>query len=309
MAAEGEFAFLLAVFAVSNDLITPDLYASIVLAVLMSTIIAPFLLRFTIARFNKDMESRLIASSDEQATDSPSKETEQTKPARSIFYCIQTKSKPAWGIQADLVAAISNLRLDIIDHRSWHPPHSNELLVNEVYVSDMVAQASLSMAEEDMEVANRIDAITSTLEAAIQQNGAIVKVQRWFPNIHRGDFTADRLVREAGIAIERSRHRMTISEREEDYIRMEEAEKPASRESLKPPSSGNLKPSSGGSIGGPVASGTRAKRGKAVEHLDERFKGCLEGLIRHDSPHARSLTYDDGVELLNMGHGSDGYYS
>ncbi|EED95900.1 Na+/H+ exchange protein also known as sodium:hydrogen antiporter, partial [Thalassiosira pseudonana CCMP1335] len=48
MAAEGEFAFVIAVFAVDQELISPDLYASIVLAVLVSTIIPPFALRFTI---------------------------------------------------------------------------------------------------------------------------------------------------------------------------------------------------------------------------------------------------------------------
>lgn len=52
-AAEGEFAFVIAVFAVDNDLISPDLYASIVLAVLISTILPPFALRFTISHYNK----------------------------------------------------------------------------------------------------------------------------------------------------------------------------------------------------------------------------------------------------------------
>ena len=53
MAAEGEFAFVIAVFAVDEGIISVDLYASIVLAVLLSTIIPPFLLRFTIAYYNK----------------------------------------------------------------------------------------------------------------------------------------------------------------------------------------------------------------------------------------------------------------
>ena len=52
MAAEGEFAFVIAVFAKDQGLIDADLYASIVLAVLISTIIPPFALRFTISYFN-----------------------------------------------------------------------------------------------------------------------------------------------------------------------------------------------------------------------------------------------------------------
>lgn len=52
-AAEGEFAFVIAVFAKDQDLISADLYASIVLAVLISTIIPPFALRFTLSYYNK----------------------------------------------------------------------------------------------------------------------------------------------------------------------------------------------------------------------------------------------------------------
>ena len=42
-----------------NDLISPDLYASIVLAVLISTILPPFALRFTISHYNKIAEKMI----------------------------------------------------------------------------------------------------------------------------------------------------------------------------------------------------------------------------------------------------------
>jgi len=44
---------------VDNDLISPDLYASIVLAVLISTILPPFALRFTISHYNKIAEKMI----------------------------------------------------------------------------------------------------------------------------------------------------------------------------------------------------------------------------------------------------------
>ncbi len=53
MAAEGEFAFVIAAFSVQEGLVDEDLYSSIVFAILLSTIIAPFSLRFTITYFNK----------------------------------------------------------------------------------------------------------------------------------------------------------------------------------------------------------------------------------------------------------------
>eukprot|EP00592_Proboscia_alata_P026898 CAMPEP_0194442978 /NCGR_PEP_ID=MMETSP0176-20130528/126441_1 /TAXON_ID=216777 /ORGANISM="Proboscia alata, Strain PI-D3" /LENGTH=560 /DNA_ID=CAMNT_0039269153 /DNA_START=33 /DNA_END=1711 /DNA_ORIENTATION=- len=59
MAAEGEFAFVIAVYAVSNGLIGKDTYASIVLAVLLSTILAPLALRVTISHYNKLKEREI----------------------------------------------------------------------------------------------------------------------------------------------------------------------------------------------------------------------------------------------------------
>lgn len=48
MAAEGEFAFVIAVFSVDNGLTSKDLYASVVLAVLISAIVPPFGLRYVL---------------------------------------------------------------------------------------------------------------------------------------------------------------------------------------------------------------------------------------------------------------------
>ena len=63
-AAEGEFAFVIAVFAKDQNLISADLYASIVLAVLISTIIPPFALRYTISYYNKIAE-RMVKQAEE----------------------------------------------------------------------------------------------------------------------------------------------------------------------------------------------------------------------------------------------------
>jgi len=49
---------------VDNDLISPDLYASIVLAVLISTILPPFALRFTISHYNK-LAEKMIKQAEE----------------------------------------------------------------------------------------------------------------------------------------------------------------------------------------------------------------------------------------------------
>ena len=51
MMGEAEFAFVVAVFGVSEGLVPPDIYASIVWAILLSTVISPLLLKTTLAFF------------------------------------------------------------------------------------------------------------------------------------------------------------------------------------------------------------------------------------------------------------------
>lgn len=297
-------------------MITKDLYASVVLAVLLSTIVAPFALRMTLTRFNKSIETKLLASGGGEDPDSltPLETPIQPKRSKTIFYCIQTKSKVAWGIQADIMSALSNLHLDIIDHRSWHPPHSTELLVNEVYVSDLDIGSPIvtNVVEEDLNVTSRIETITATLQGVIHQDvhDAIVRVQRWFPNVHKGDFSPDRLAREAGIAIERSRHHMSSLVELEDLNTTSTTKKPSQRKQQN--AQDYVQMEEGGNNDNNNSSNTDKEEQEegAVEHLDGQFEGHLEGFIRHDNLlRTRSLTYEDAVELLSMDHGSSGYYS
>jgi hypothetical protein len=56
---------VIAAFAVDNELIEKDLYSSIVLAILLSTIIAPFSLRLTIGYFNKRAMAAVLKAEEE----------------------------------------------------------------------------------------------------------------------------------------------------------------------------------------------------------------------------------------------------
>ena len=106
MAAEGEFAFVIAAFAVERGIIDIDLYSSIVLAILLSTIIAPFSLRFTINYFNKKNMEDLKATEAMQAKagDVDFKLMEGVIEGSTIFFCINTTCHGAWGTLPKLMA-------------------------------------------------------------------------------------------------------------------------------------------------------------------------------------------------------------
>jgi hypothetical protein len=292
MAAEGEFAFIIAVFAVTNGMTSPELYASVVLAVLLSTIIAPFLLRWTISHFNKQIESTVYGTSHDE--DAALEQGIREKSA--VFWCIQTKSAPAWGLQMRIMRELNSLKLDVIDHRSWHPRHSNEtdVLVNEVYVSDVEENVgNLDDLEREKQIGKRSYVITQAIYGAIGQGDAIVRVKRWIPEIpERVDddhSVSDHLIRVTGSRLEDSMKkldadRMKNDPDEEDYVMMEDPQQAA----LATSEARRLYPS------------------RQISHLDARFTGRLEGLFRHDYQAPGNQIYavasEEGIELLDV-HG------
>mmetsp|Transcript_13192 Transcript_13192/g.18670 ORF Transcript_13192/g.18670 Transcript_13192/m.18670 type:complete len:807 (-) Transcript_13192:178-2598(-) len=231
MAAEGEFAFVIAVFAVDQELIEKDLYASIVLAVLFSTVIPPFALRYTITYFAKKAEEAVAQAVKEEVEASVADEENGEnredqlrhgiKKGKTVFVCIQTQSDSRWGLLHELMNTMNKNGLDIIDHRSWHPRGVNTTLVNEVYAKGELEE----LARRRQTPEERIEIIQSSIEAMMPEN-AKVKVQRWFPGVveeiveetventrvsqTRTQFSVeDRVLKEATDALEKKRQIQT----------------------------------------------------------------------------------------------------
>jgi hypothetical protein len=186
MAAEGEFAFVIAVFAVDAGLISVELYASIVLAVLLSTILAPFALRMTISYYNKKTQKIILdAEILEQDRDMELEDVEKELvdgivQHTTVFLCIQTHSDSGWGLLPKIMSSMGQLKLEIIDHRSWNPRGVNTTLVNEIYCKDTLKAES---GEADNALEARLSEVQAKLLKAINQPNARVKVHRWFPGV------------------------------------------------------------------------------------------------------------------------------
>jgi len=288
MAAEGEFAFVIAVFAVTNKMITQDLYASVVLAVLASTIVAPFCLESSISYFNKKAQSTVLEGAGAECPEALLEKGIRERTA--VFFTIQTKSAPRWGLQTTIVDELQKLNLDVIDHRSWHPrPSSNKVshLVNEVYVKDDSTSGSdLKGNDATQIISDREAEIENSIHSAIGQIDAVVKVQRWFPEIVADSFEDDKSVHEQILDATSKALHTSMREQTEDqpntYVTMDE----------------------GPQTGGP----SLTRRMNQIKHLDSMFKGRLEGLFRRDVPMRRVDTVEsdsddgDGIELLDA-HG------
>mmetsp|Transcript_16594 Transcript_16594/g.35967 ORF Transcript_16594/g.35967 Transcript_16594/m.35967 type:complete len:838 (+) Transcript_16594:67-2580(+) len=197
MAAEGEFAFVIAVFAVDQELISPDLYASIVLAVLVSTIIPPFALRFTISYFNKvaermlkqaeELERQRAATMDDTFTLTPEEQEkrlrEHIQANKIIFLCIQIQCASTWGLIPKIITTLTNLKLEVIDNRSWHPRGVDSTLMTEIFVEDDTFLENEDEETQNKTIEERIQDVTDAMSKSIRQPGAQVKVTRWYPGV------------------------------------------------------------------------------------------------------------------------------
>jgi hypothetical protein len=186
MAAEGEFAFVLAVFAVDSDLISKQTYSSVVLAVLLSTIFPPFGLRWIIGRYNKKAEDVVRkAAEDEMGRGhdlesyveiTPEQREEQLragiKNQTTVFLCIQTQSEARWGLMHNIMSCLYKLQLEIIDHRSWHPRGVNTTLVNEVYVrcNLKILQGMTSHQALDEQIKKVQEALTDVIDQPVSND-------------------------------------------------------------------------------------------------------------------------------------------
>lgn len=286
MAAEGEFAFVIAVFAVTNGMMDQDLYAAVVLAVLASTILAPLALESTISYFNKQAQSTVLgASQDDPATLLEKGIRERT----AVFFTIQTKSAPSWGLQTIVTEELQKLNLDVIDHRSWHPRASGDSvvnLVNEVYVKDdNMSTTDLTGNDAQQRISDREAEIQNAIHRAIGQIDAVVQVQRWFPEIARSSVEDDKSVHDH--ILDATSKALHTSMREQGQQQQQAAHKPEMYVTMDDDAQ-----QQGASL---------SRKMKQINHLDAMFKGRLEGLFRRDNVLSRIDTMEssDGIELLD----------
>eukprot|EP00567_Pseudictyota_dubia_P018452 CAMPEP_0197431994 /NCGR_PEP_ID=MMETSP1175-20131217/138_1 /TAXON_ID=1003142 /ORGANISM="Triceratium dubium, Strain CCMP147" /LENGTH=859 /DNA_ID=CAMNT_0042959977 /DNA_START=122 /DNA_END=2701 /DNA_ORIENTATION=- len=195
MAAEGEFAFVIAIFAVDSGLISQTLYASVVLAVLLSTIFPPFALRFTITYWNKKSEQRIQQAAEMEMTRRHDIEsgdlTEEEKEEMlregilaetTFFMCVQAHCQSKWGLLTKIITALSREHLEVIDHRSWHPRGVDTTMVNEIFVQAHMGQ--LAEGQTNLEyIKEKMGQVEQILLDIIDQPDSRVRVNRWIPGI------------------------------------------------------------------------------------------------------------------------------
>ena len=137
----GEFSFLIATVCLKAGTLTMKQNASIILTVLISIVIVPFLLRRTLIRSNELGKERIKQCRNKSKGIGKDEVSKTKLESHSVFYVIDTKSVAHWRQQDHLLHIIMNvLNLEIIDYRTWHEHHCPKKanVFNELYVKDLL---------------------------------------------------------------------------------------------------------------------------------------------------------------------------
>jgi len=177
MSAWGEFAFITATTARSQEIIDQTAFASVILAVVISVVVSPVMLRLVIQRANRSAVALIEGAS---ARDRAKKNDARAEVA--VHYCLRTSSSPTWGLNARLFEVLSSERLTILDFRSQHD-EARHLVTNELYLCDPKVRAPAT-AELGTEAEARVQRRSGKLLGTLRQvfaDGGTVSLERWLP--------------------------------------------------------------------------------------------------------------------------------
>ena len=180
MAAWGEFAFITATTARSENIIDQTAFASVILAVVVSVVVAPVLLRLTIRRSNRSAVAMIEGASARDRSRRGAHDGAHAEVA--VHYQLRTSSAPKWGLNAKLFETLSSERLRILDFRSQHD-EERHVVTNELYLCDPRVMAPPTTTLSDAAEA-RVQRRTGELLALLTPHfadGGTVSLERWLP--------------------------------------------------------------------------------------------------------------------------------
>jgi len=175
----GEFSFIIATLAFEGEVIDKEQFSAVILAVTISIIVSPLLLRQTLQRTAKHAEKDI-----EQAIDDTS-ESEVGK-RHNVFYCLQTRSHARWGQQSNILSCVHKCNCKIIDFRTFHPYHHVGAVhvINELYLKDLELVLPVGVTpvgDDKSNLERRIHNLRAAVKEAMHDTDPEIKISRWEP--------------------------------------------------------------------------------------------------------------------------------
>jgi len=201
MAAWGEFAFITATTARAEGIIDQKTFSAVILAVVISVVVSPILLRWTIVRSSRHAVASIEAAAQStvksyvcastHVPSPPSAEGATRQPSLEeapVCYHLHTQSSACWGLNARLLDALSDQSLHVLDFRSQHADY----VINELYLKDLRLHAPPTTRlppHKEAAVRQRVSGILAVLSPIFADGGTVTLV-RWLPVADKSTATA-----------------------------------------------------------------------------------------------------------------------
>ncbi|KOO36468.1 hypothetical protein Ctob_014421 [Chrysochromulina tobinii] len=175
MSAWGEFAFVVATTARSAGLLDQRAFASVILAVVLSILVSPVLLRLVINRNHRTAVALIEGASARSRASlaTGAKSLGAGSAAVPVHFQLRTVSAPTWGLNGRLFEALSAEKLIILDFRSQHDEERRQV-TNELFVGDpsVLVPATLQLDEQaEARVQRRVGALLGVLRTLFTDGG------------------------------------------------------------------------------------------------------------------------------------------
>lgn len=182
MCCRGELAIIIATFAYNRNLLGPELYCSVILAILIWVIPMSFAFKYAARNVLRERKNNLTNISPDNI--------EETGGTMPLYIVIQIRSRAQNSYHYKLKQALSRFELFEYDHRIWYPKRLKPIVVTEIYAADINTKLEIPRSFGQPTVRGILDVETAiekckTIHTELKEQLTLedmkIKVMQWTP--------------------------------------------------------------------------------------------------------------------------------
>jgi len=181
MMSRGGFGFLISAYAFNAYLIDAQLYASVVLAILIATIFPSYLLNYVVIKYGK------LKQKVQNNRESLSEKCNDGK--MPLYFQINIETKAVWGLVEKMLREISSIGLKVEDFKSKPVIVANPTIRNTFFLREDKTRVKIrykapsisEMGDERSIIENRFRQINEILEVKLKSFQPLIEISPWSP--------------------------------------------------------------------------------------------------------------------------------
>lgn len=178
MTCRGEFNVIVAAYALSEGLFSPEVYSAVIFAILFGSVVSPLALTRVLRYYNGLSVGYLEEPH-------PIERIGDTCDGyRPLFLAIQARTPVVWNLQETFKKTLEEFGLVIIDHRTWHTLGRTDIGQGAVDITELFAQ-------DTREKVRISDIFRKSSQNTIETTDSTDEVDEEFPGNDKKDSSDD----------------------------------------------------------------------------------------------------------------------